>query len=149
MAVATVEQHAPDVVLQERERRPPCHSVCFRATFRGHAKSCMHADSSLPTGAGEYTEQRRSGGGEKQEIHIRSSSPEASCRQRNFEALTIVPPRGRTSSSCVLYHVRSGSGVDLASLNVKRRAEPEPYSWDGRRRYDRRYPQRCNPRIGI
>lgn len=42
-----------------------------------------------------------------------------------------------------------GVGVDPASLNVKRRAEREPDSWDGRRRYDRRYPQRCNPRIGI
>ena len=49
----------------------------------------------------------------------------------------------------VLCRASGGGGVDLASLNVKRRAEPEPDSWDGRRRYDRRYPQRCNPRIGI
>lgn len=84
--------------------------------------------------------------------HIRASSPEASCRQRYREAITTSQSARRRRRRCRPVSEsmpRRGGGVDLASLNVKRRAEPEPYSWDGRRRYDRRYPQRCNPQIGI
>lgn len=95
-------------------------------------------------------EERRSGGGEKQEATLGPRHLRQVVVNDMWRALSVVPPEGaRRRPVCRTMSVVAVVCVDLASLNVKRRAEPEPYSWDGRRRYDRRYPQRCNPRIGI